>query len=151
MIYDETAWKFQVCAYQSYGGGRSHARCAPTSITIVGAYDGDWEGALTGTFTYTTPYEHDVVPINDDLSFTVTNGQYVQDASSTPTTIGPNGNATITRTFSGDLTCTFQIAFYTDGTASSGQTLSCQHTDSQSNGNYVSTFTDGAIHLKRTS
>ena len=145
-------WKFEVCAYQPHGAGKSHARCAPTAISIVGAYDGDWSGTLTGTYTYTTPYEHDVVPIDDDLSFTVKDGTFDQDGTGTyVTTIGPNGNATITEVFSDQLTCTFQIQFYTDGTASSGQTLSCQNTDSESNGNYVSSFGGGAIHLKRTS
>lgn len=148
-------WKFQVCAYQAYGGGKSHAKCAPTSITVVGAYDGDWEGTLTGTYTFPAdpPFTGATSsPVNDDISLTVVNGKYSQDGTDNgpSTTIGPNGNGTFTNVFSDDLNCTFQIQFYPDGTASSGQTLSCQATISFDNGiSGVETFTGGAIHLKR--
>jgi hypothetical protein len=145
-------WEFQVCAYQSSGGGKSQAKCQPASISVVGAYDGEWQGALTGTYNYSWDRSlgPQAVPVVYDFDFKVVNGKYSMDGTSPSTTIGPNGNVSFTQSFSGDLTCSFQFQFYINGTASSGQTLSCQATVQDAGGTSLETFTGGAIHLKRS-
>jgi hypothetical protein len=152
-------WRFHVCVDQ---GAFTKATCAPASISVIGAYDGNWTGTITGTETVNGDGSEYTQTYSDTFFLTVANSTLTFDANvgGAQAKIDSHGDATASYGLNvywnnGDVSefpCTFNMHFTYAGTGSgsgpNGQPVSCQGTNP--NDGETATFTNGTVTLTRT-